>query len=224
VNASRGFTLIEMVVALVLLGVMLAMLYSGLGFAVRGWDAGDANGVRVSDRRIAENFVRRELGEIFPMRWKDPMVLKFAFEGESQKLRFVSSRPAGISMGGLSLVGIEAEPAAAGRGRDLVMRRAMPDDEAKDFGPLERTDQRSVLIPNIDSVTFAYFGSETDFADPKWNDAWTYTNRVPNLVRMRIRNADGSYLPEMVARVSLGEEAGCLENAFQRVCRPRRPT
>ena len=59
---SRGFTLLEMVVALVLLAAMLALLYSGLGFAVRSWDAGDANGVRVSDRRIAENFVRRELG------------------------------------------------------------------------------------------------------------------------------------------------------------------
>jgi hypothetical protein len=23
--------------------------------------------------------------------------------------------------------------------------------------------------------------------------------------------------------VNLGEEAGCLENSFQRVCRPRRP-
>jgi hypothetical protein len=30
-------------------------------------------------------------------------------------------------------------------------------------------------------------------------------------------------LPEMVIRVNLGEEAGCLENSFQRVCRPRRP-
>jgi general secretion pathway protein J len=221
---QRGFTLIELVLAMLLLGVMLALLYSGLSFAVRGWDAGDANGARVSDRRIAENFVRREIGEMFPMRWKDPMALKFAFEGEEQRLRFVSSRPAGISMGGLALVGIEAEPAAEGRGRDLVMRRAMPDDEAKDFGPLERTEQRSVLVPNIDSVSFSYFGSETDFADPKWTDAWTYTHRMPNLVRMRVRVADGSYLPDLVARVSLGEEAGCLENAFQRVCRPRRPT
>jgi len=24
-------------------------------------------------------------------------------------------------------------------------------------------------------------------------------------------------------RIALGEEAGCLENSFQRLCRPRRP-
>ena len=100
----------------------------------------------------------------------------------------------------------------------------MPDDEAKDFGPLDAAEQKSVLIPNIESVSFAYFGSETDFADPKWTDEWTYQNRMPNLIRVRVRAADGSYLPDLVARVSLGEEAGCLENAFQRVCRPRRVT
>jgi hypothetical protein len=27
----------------------------------------------------------------------------------------------------------------------------------------------------------------------------------------------------MVMRIELSEEAGCLENSFQRVCRPRRP-
>jgi len=223
-KAQRGFTLIEIVVAMAILAAMMALLYSGLSFALRSWDAGDAVGRVAADRRIGEAFLRRELSELFPMRWKDPMTLKFAFDGERDSLRFVSARPPDVTMGGLSLVSLQVEQGANSRERNLVMRRAMPDDEAKDFGPLERTDQRSVLVPNIDSVSFSYFGSETDFADPKWTDAWTYTNRIPNLVRMRVRVADGGYLPDLVARVSLGEEAGCLENAFQRVCRPRRPT
>jgi hypothetical protein len=43
-------------------------------------------------------------------------------------------------------------------------------------------------------------------------------------VRLRVRTTDGTALPEMVVRIALGEEAGCLENSFQRLCRPRRPT
>jgi hypothetical protein len=39
-----------------------------------------------------------------------------------------------------------------------------------------------------------------------------------------VRTTDGTALPEMVVRIALGEEAGCLENSFQRLCRPRRPT
>src|SRR5262249_5604575 len=37
---AGGFTLIEMVVALVLLGAMMVLLYDGLTFSLRSWDAG----------------------------------------------------------------------------------------------------------------------------------------------------------------------------------------
>lgn len=221
-RSSAGFTLIELVVAMTLLGTMMLLLYSGLSFALRSWDAGDANGRRTADRRIGENFLRRELLEMFPMRWKDPMTVKVAFSGETQRLRFVSSRPAGISMGGLSLVGVEVEGDARAHERHLVMRRAMPDDEARDFGPLDRAE-RSIIIADVDSVTFAYFGAVNDFSEPKWADAWAFPGRVPQMVRIRVKTADGTFLPEMVVKLMLGEEAGCLENAFQRMCRPRRP-
>ena len=218
---DRGFTLIEMVVAMALLGTMMLLLYSGLTFGLRGWDAADTNGRRTADRRIAENFLRREIGETFPMRFKDPMTLKVAFEGKENRLRFVSSRPAGISASGLSLVGIEIEADDIKRTRNLVMRRAMPDDDAKDFVPLDR-GERTVLFEGVDGVAFDYFGSENDFSDPKWVEAWEFAGRIPQLIRIRIRASDGSFLPEMVVKLMLGEEAGCLESAFQRVCRPRR--
>jgi len=220
---QKGFTLIELVVAMVLLGTMMVLLYSGLTFALRSWDAGDANGRRTADRRIGENFLRRELTELFPMRWKDALALKFAFEGEAQRLRFVSSRPAGMSQGGLSLVGLEVEQDASGKARHLTMRRAMPDDEAKNFAPLDHSE-RTILIADVDSVAFAYFGSENDFTESKWTDTWTYNARMPQMVRMRVKTADGTALPDFIVRVVLSEEAGCLENSFQRLCRPRRPT
>lgn len=220
---QRGFTLIEMVVALTILGTMLMLLYSGLSFALRSWDASDVNGQRTMDRRVGENFLRREVSELFPMRWKDPVTLKLAFEGDSHHLRFVSSRPAGIAMGGLSLVSIDVEDDARNRReRHLVMRRAMPDDEQKDFAPLDKAEA-TILIPDVDGIELAYFGAENDFAEPKWFDDWRYPSRIPQMVRLRVKTAEGVELPEMVMKTMLGEEAGCLENSFQRLCRPRRP-
>lgn len=218
-----GFTLIELVVAMVLLGTMMLLLYSGLTFALRGWDAGDANGRRTADRRIGENFLRRELTELFPMRWKDEVAVKFAFEGETQRLRFVSSRPAGVTLGGLSLVSLEVEPDAADpKLRHLTMRRAMPDEEAKNFAPLERAD-KVILLPGVESVEFAYFGAQNDFTAAKWEASWPHVARIPQLVRLRVKTSDGTVMPDFVGRIVLGEEAGCVENSFARQCRPRRP-
>ncbi len=218
-RAQSGFTLVELVIALALLGAMMVLLYGGLSYALRSWDAGEVAGRREIDRRIGANFLRRELTELFPMRWKDPMSLKYAFDGQPQQFRFVSSRPPEVAMGGLSLVSLAVE-SGSGRSRNLVMRRAMPDDAAKDFGPLEK-GQATVLLEDVDSVSFSYFGAENDFVDPHWADSWT-TARIPQLVRMTVRSADGAELPPMTIRVALGAEAGCLENFFQRVCQPRR--
>ena len=221
---AAGFTLIEMIVALALLGAMMLAMYSGLSFGLRGWDASDVNGRRTADRRIAENFLRRELGEMFPMRWKDPMMLRFAFEGKTDQLRFVSVRPAGISVTGLSLVGISVEEdPTKQRAKNLVMRRASPGDEQKDFGPLA-AGEGTILFENVESVAFSYYGAENDFTEPAWVDNWEWPGRMPRLVRVRVRASDGSSLPEMIVRMALGEEAGCLESQFQRVCRPRRDT
>lgn len=223
-RSQGGFTLIELVVAITLLAVMMLLLYSGLAFAMRSWDVADAAGGRATDRRLGTNFLRRELGEAFPMRWKEPTMLQFAFEGKARTLRFVSSRPAGVQAGGLSLVGLAVEEHGE-RGRSLVMRRAMPDDEAKDFGPLERTEEKpTVLLAGVRDVAFSYFGAQNDFSDPEWVDEWPHAGRMPMMVRVRMTLADGSPLPEMVVKLMVGEEAGCLENSFQRGCRPRRRT
>jgi general secretion pathway protein J len=219
---QSGFTLIEIVVAMVLLGSIMLLMYSGLSFALRSWDAGDTNGRRVAERRLAENFLRRELSELFPMRFKDATQVKMAFEGGAERLRFVSARPPGIQLGGLSLVGVEVLDNREKRTRDLVMFRAMPDDAAVDFGPLERAESH-LLFAGVERVDFAYFGSDNDFVEPKWYDTWQFA-KVPLLVRMRVRASDGTVLPDVVVRIALGEEAGCLENSFQRLCRPRRPS
>ncbi len=215
-----GFTLLELVLALVLLVAMLGLAWGALGFALRGWDAGSAKGQRTVDLQLAQNFLRRELAEVFPMRWKDPAKLRFAFEGDAKSVRFVSTRAAGASSGGLALVGLEVTAAADPRERNLVMRRALSDDKAQDFAPL-RAAEPTLLVANVDSVEFAYFGGENDFVEPQWQSEWTFTHRIPQMVRLHLKLADGTELPDVVARVMLGEEAGCLENAFQRVCRPR---
>lgn len=205
-----------------ILGTMLMLLYSGLTFALRAWDAGAVNGRLTMDRRIGENFLRREVSELFPMRWKDPVTVKLAFEGDSKHMRFVSSRPAGITMGGLSLVALGVEEDTRSRERNLVMRRAMPDDEQRDFAPLDKAEA-FILIAGVDSAEFSYFGSENDFAEPRWVDNWTFASRVPQMIRLRVKTSEGAVLPDMVMKTMLGEEAGCLENSFQRLCRPRRP-
>jgi general secretion pathway protein J len=218
---NGGFTLIELVIALSLLVVMLGLLWGSLNFAVRSWDTGEARAALAAERRLSSGFLRREMASLFPMRWKDDLVVKLAFEGEKDRLRFVSTRAAGATKPGMSLVGLALEDNRDFRQRDLVMRRALPDVDAKDFSALDG-GERTVLLAGVESAEFSYFGTENDLVEGAWRDDWPAGTRVPQLVRLRVRLQGGAELPEFVVAMHLGEEAGCFENSFQRQCGPRR--
>ncbi|HZZ94532.1 MAG TPA: prepilin-type N-terminal cleavage/methylation domain-containing protein [Usitatibacter sp.] len=220
---ARGFTLVEVMAAMVLLGTMMLLLYAGLNFSLRSWNATDVNGRRVADARITENFLRREVAELYPMRWRDPNFLRYAFEGKAHEMRFVSSRRAGVSVAGLSVVGLDVEPGKAPRTFDLVMRRAQASGDVNDFTPLADAEP-SVLLADVDGVDFSYFGSLNDFTDPEWMDEWKFDTRMPTLVRVTVHSTRAEPPPPMLFKLMVAPEAGCFENVFQRDCRPRRPT
>lgn len=219
-RAEGGFTLLETVIALTLLAVMLAMLFGGLRAGVSAWDAGSGRGDRADQILLTAAFVRKELTAAFPWRFKDPLVVKLAFRGEREAVRFVSMRPAEIGGGGLSFVSFAFEPgqgAAAGR---LVMRREFAASEATDFAAVDAAEPFTIL-EKVSAARFSYFGAENDAVAPTWSDRWDFAQRTPSHVRLEIALVD-TKLPDLVVALRLGEEAGCYESSFQRTCVPRR--
>jgi general secretion pathway protein J len=217
---AGGFTLLETVMALTLLAAMLALLFGGLRAGVRAWDAGTGRGDRADEILLADAFFRKELTAAFPWRFKDPMVLRLAFRGSQDSVRFVSMRPAEIGGGGLSFVSFTFEPPRGdARGR-LVMRRLPADSEAPDFASLESAEP-FVLVDDVSAARFSYFGAENDATVPSWSDRWEFFQRLPMHVRVEL-SVGGTKLPDMLVELRLGEEAGCYETSFQRTCQPRR--
>jgi general secretion pathway protein J len=218
---SGGFTLLETVVALVLLATMLGLLFGGLRMGVRAWESGSSRGDRADQLLLTFSFVRKELTAAFPWRFKDPLSVKLAFKGERDRLRFVSMRPAEIGGGGLAFVSFEFESARqAGTPGRLVMRRALAAAEAKDFEALDKAEMFT-LAEGVTAVQFDFFGAENDTNKPDWSDRWDFPQRLPSHVRMRLKLGEET-LPDVVVALKLGEEAGCYESSFQRVCVPRR--
>ena len=86
----RGFTLLETLVGLTLLGVMLILIYSALNVGLRAWDSGEKRVSEASRQRVVQSFLRRDLGQIFPVRWRGIPESRIAFEGAKDDLKFVT--------------------------------------------------------------------------------------------------------------------------------------
>jgi general secretion pathway protein J len=221
-----GFTLLEMLIGLTLLGVLLILIYSALNIGLRAWDTGDARAGEASHQRIVQGFLRRELGQIFPVRWRGIPESKIAFEGGKKEIKFVTALNLGsaVKEGGLQwghLYVADDESADGKRRQSLFLKRENFDLHAKDWSGLDAA-KPTRLVDGVKEIEIAYFGSENDTAEPKWADEWNLPLRVPLLVKISIKTDIGRDAPALVVALKLGEEAGCYENAFQRQCPARR--
>ena len=213
---ERGFTLIEMTVALVLVALIGSLLYGSLSLAGDSWNRGEAKVQRVNEMRSTEDFLRRTLTAQHPLRFKKVVDKPLYFLGTRDALSYAAALP-GRAGGGMYYFRLTV-PGDQGR---LVLARVIPDYAAltlPDFGNAETT----VLAEGVRAVRFGYFGRDPGAADtvaPTWRERWDDPQRLPDLIRVDVTAADGTPWPTLVVEPRIAMEVGCLTwNPAQRRC------
>lgn len=194
---QHGFTLLETIVALTLLGLMLAVLSGSIRFAGQSRDAAASRIDSIDNMRIAQDFLRQTLAQAHPKRWLKAVGRPFVFRGERDELAMAAPLTARVGVGGLFLLKLSLVDAEQGKGKNLVLARVFPEPDAQempDFSSAETT----VLAENLAELEFAYLGRDDDASDPAWRDDWKEGARMPEAVRVRIRPVRGSAWPELV--------------------------
>ena len=192
-----GFTLLETIVALTLLGLMLAVLSGSIRFAGQSRDAAAAKIDSIDNMRIAQDFPRQTLAQAHPKRWLKVVGRPFVFRGERDELSMAAPLTARVGVGGLFLLKLSLVDADQGKGKNLVLARVFPEPDAQempDFSGAETT----VLAENLTEIEFGYLGRDDEASDPTWRDDWKEGARMPEAVRVRIKAANGVAWPELV--------------------------
>ena len=199
---DRGFTLLEMLIGMTLLGFILALLYAGLNLGIRSWEAGEARTVTTSRQAVVDGVLRRVLESAEPRVWKIAEAEALAFAGEPERLRFIGVLP--VAAGNdAALVALELAPGETGR--DLVLRWHAPDPDVAGFGPLDGAEGKA-LVKAVKEANFAYFGTQGENAEPDWHDQWLDQKTLPDLVRVRLVLDDGEAWPEILVAFRVHRE------------------
>ena len=62
-SAGAGFTLIELLIALALFGLISVVLFGGLRFGTRAWEAGNAHAERLEEVQAVQALLRRHIAQ-----------------------------------------------------------------------------------------------------------------------------------------------------------------
>ncbi len=223
-NAERGFTLLELLIGMTLLGFILALLFGGFRLAANSWDAVEARAERTNDEQLARALVRRLLAQMQPLRWKKAVNQPIAFIGERKTLRAVAPLTGQMGAGGLRLIELvpeSGEPTQTGQTGNgplrLVLRHAPLLYDAEDFAGGLGEAKSHLVLGDLDSVEFSYFGPEKRGEPPRWQDAWTNQEQLPQLVRLRLGSRDAGW-GDLVVAPMVGA-TGCRWDNFQKRCR-----
>ena len=158
-RGARGFTLVELLVAITLLGLIALALSGALRFGARVWDTGAERGTQMNRIEAAQSFLRRRIGQAAVVA-ADPVAAQEwpSFVGEEERLSFVSLLPPHLGAGGFYNFELRVAEAADGSRRLLLswsLHRPDADWDPADAG----ADSRRVLIDDIAAATLRYFGA-----------------------------------------------------------------
>ena len=162
-GAQRGFTLIEVVIALVLISLLLLLLTAAMRSMGQTESAIEERIERVDDYRTAVNFLRDVLGEVSirPLtastQANAPLVF---FIGQPQEMVWIGVLPPRYGLGGRHYMHLGLEDGA------LVLRFA-PWNGAATFTAWDVAQAR-VLVPDVGALKLSY----QDARDGQWLEAW----------------------------------------------------
>jgi general secretion pathway protein J len=187
--------------------MILVLLFGGLRLGVRSWDAVQEQVDNLNTVRSVESFLRREIALAHPYRWKGLQGQRIAFLGARNQVSFVAQLPSRIGDGGLYVVSLELE--RSGKEKRLLWKQMPLSSEMQDFSALAQS-QEIVLagteLSTVEDIWLSYFGRETEKAALSWTEAWASDARLPMLIRIQVKFADGSEWPDFVVAPMLTSE------------------
>jgi general secretion pathway protein J len=217
-TGSRGFTLLELLIGMTLLGFMLALLFAGFRLASDSWDAVDRRTLRTTDEEMARALIRRLVTQLQPVRWKRTINQPLAFAGESGSFRAIAPLSGQAGLGGLRVIEFsrERDPSGGKESFRLVLRQAPLRYDAENFSDDLSKAQDHTILSGLTTVRFGYFGAPKAGEPAQWFDAWPNPEQLPQLLRVHLGSPEEGWSDLVVAPMIGG--AGCHWNSFYKKC------
>ncbi len=181
-RGTGGFTLLELLVAVAVLGMLIVLLNQGVAFGLRATSMQNRTDERQGDLETVDRAMRQLVGHADPGIFPEPASLR----GTAGTLSLVTELPNPVDG---QRERVEASIGLSGGQLRLHWR---PRRHVAAFGP-EPPARDLVLLTGVSAVRFAYASAQG------WASGWT-GERLPALVRMTLEFSDKArHWPPIIA-------------------------
>lgn len=214
-NNSDGFTLVEMLVAISLLGLLSLGLAGAMGLGIRAWAVTGSIAETLDSTRATQTALRQVLTGIYP-EWTGQNPSHVAFTGKPGEIEFTSHTPKALGHPGLARFTLAV---VEDNGLNNLVLKVRTDNRRDAPGPISET----TLLSGARAIEFSYFGEGETTSTIAWQQRWQTRSELPRLIRIQVVQDPAASVqwPELVVKPEINVDIGCEFDALTRGCRGR---
>ncbi|MDO8845399.1 prepilin-type N-terminal cleavage/methylation domain-containing protein [Methylicorpusculum sp.] len=197
---QKGFTLIEIMMAMTLLSLMMVLLFGALRISAQSWEVGEGKVAQVSETAMVYQFFRRHLAIAQPL-WHDfseDEERAFSFRGTAESVQFVSPLPASAARPGLQVFTVYLQQENGNNALKVSIKPFFPSSDEQAW-----QDEDVVILTHVSLFQMSYFESDPLSESGGWQQEWVDRETLPSLIKIRIARDNELYWPDMVIPVKL---------------------
>ena len=180
---ARGFTLVELILALGIAAAVLMITFGGLRVGLAAWNKGEARSAQLDHARSVVILLERALDGAFPYRFtpEEQQQPRILFDGRPDRLTFATLSPPFPAPAPIAFTAVRLSREPAGL---TLSQQALPNRVALDrLAPI-------LVDRETQAVRFRYLGEEPG----AWQDEWDMGQEetVPRAVEITLVSGAGA--------------------------------
>lgn len=175
-KSEKGFTLLELLISIVMLGIIILIVTGAMRLGFRSVDAGEKKAESLERFKASLNIIDSQIQSLFPIMYNEEGTVNSNFTGSRESLQFSTNYSIwGVQKGHVT-VSYNVSSEDTGKPVLYASESIMGTEGSKDVK----------LLDNFDEIYFEYFYKDPTEEEGKWVEEWTDTANIPEKIRLHL--------------------------------------
>ncbi|MBI5195759.1 MAG: prepilin-type N-terminal cleavage/methylation domain-containing protein [Nitrospirae bacterium] len=173
VHCSKGFTLLELLIAMIILSLVAVVIGAGYHIGINAWEKGEAEINETQRLRAISALMSQQMKSMYPLKMKIDNKDVIVFQGKSKSMLFATSL---TNEGGCKWIRYSFKD------NTLFFREGLLPDKNLEEKIEGNSEKEEVIDQNIPEFKFEYYSAKDD----SWKDEWDFGETIPRQIRVTL--------------------------------------